>query len=356
MRICVLADGESIHTIRWCNQFKEYGHEIHLISFKNAHIEGINCHFLDIGKIEVAGGNWKVLLCGGKIKKLLAEIKPDVLHALYATSYGIAGALSGFHPFIVTPLGTDVLISPKNSFVYRVLLRYVFKKADKITSLAPHMTEAIKNLGGSSNKIEEVIFGINTDIFNNKNRKVDNNVFSIASIRNLEPVYNISLLLKAVSLVKGKIPNMTLTLIGDGSLRKRLEEEAKTLGISSFTKFIGKVSQKEVVSLLQSSKVVVTVSLSDGNALSLLESMACGAYPIASDIPANKQWIEDGVNGTLVPVDNPQYLADKLLEIYSSYDSIINDTTERSQKIITEKGTWQVNMKKMNGIYIELIK
>ena len=128
MKICFFANGGSIHTVRWCTHFQKLGHEVHLISFENAEIPEVKIHFIDIGNVNVHGGNWKVLLKYRKIKRLLKVIKPDIFHALYATSYGITGALCGFQPFIITALGTDVLISPKESFMYRILLRYAFSK------------------------------------------------------------------------------------------------------------------------------------------------------------------------------------------------------------------------------------
>src|ERR1041385_3957155 len=116
MRICYFADAISIHTKRWCSHFASLGHEVHLVSFRKADIPNVTFHLLDAGNIDVRGGNWKVLLQYKKLRKILKEIKPDVLHAHYATSYGTVGALAGFHPYIITTLGSDVLISPKQSF------------------------------------------------------------------------------------------------------------------------------------------------------------------------------------------------------------------------------------------------
>ena len=85
-------------------------------------IENVTTHFVDGGNINVVGGNWKVLLKFKEIKRLLSQIKPDIFHSHYATSYGITGALCGFHPYIITTLGSDVLISPQKSFIYKLLL------------------------------------------------------------------------------------------------------------------------------------------------------------------------------------------------------------------------------------------
>lgn len=354
MKICLLADGESIHTIRWCKHFHELGHEIHLISFKDVKIDGIKVYYINSGNIKVKGGNWRVIFKYKEVRNIINKINPDVLHALYATSYGMIGALSGFHPYIITPLGSDILISPAESRIYRSLLKYAFKKADLVTSMAPHMKKVLLELGVPSKKIIDIVLGINTDIFNRKNRKLSESEFVITSSRNFEPVYNIPQFLKAIELVKNKIPNLKVIMLGDGSLKSELMDLSKELKIEGIIEFLGKVPQSKVVQILNSTHVFVTVSLSDGNSLSLIESMACGAYPIATQIPANEEWIKDGVNGNFVEIGDVEGLSKHILNAYNNFDSIINRAMLESDKIIAEKGTWQINMEKMQDTYIKL--
>lgn len=356
MRICLLADGESIHTVRWCQQFHEFGHEVHLITFKNVKILNIQVHYVDGVDIDVSGGNWKVVLKYLKVKQIIKAINPQALHALYATSYGLLGALSGFHPYIVTPLGSDVLISPKQSSIYRFILKYVFKSADIITSMAPHMKESMLELGSKNEKIKDIMFGINTDIFNKNNRSISTTDFVICSTRNFEPVYNIPHFLRSIALIKEKIPHLKVNIIGDGSLKENLIQITKELQIDDVIRFYGKVPQGEVVSILSQAHVFVTVSLSDGNSLSLIEAMACGTYPVATDILANKQWITDHVNGRFVAINDIDGLAECLLDVYKNYNLIIDKAMLESDKLIAEKGTWQINMAKMNKIYESLNK
>ena len=351
----MLADAGSIHTIRWCKHFYEKGHDVHIITFnKNASINGIKMHFVDAGKISVSGGNWRVILRYRKIKKIIASLQPDIVHSIYATSYGLMGALSGFQPYIITPLGTDILISPKNSFLYKLFLKYTFKRANWITSMAPHMTQALLHLGASKEKIGDLIFGVNTEIFNKKNRQLSTTEFVIVSTRNFEPVYNIPHFLRSIELIKRKIPNLKVLMVGDGTLKQELIELTKELRIDSIVTFLGKVPQSKVVEVLNSANIFVTVSLSDGNSLSLIEAMACGAYPIATDIIANHEWITDGMNGSFVKIDDVTGLAGKIQHVYSNFDKIISQAIPESDRIIAEKGKWQTNMRRMENKYNEL--
>lgn len=355
MRICLLADGESIHTVRWCMHFHQLGHDIHLISLKKVDLPGIHVHHLESGKIDVKGGNWKVLLSYRKVRRLLKTIRPDILHALYATSYGMLGAMSQFHPYVVTPLGTDVLISPAQSVVYRKILGYVFKQADVVTSMAPHMREAMLALGASEAKVEDVVLGINTEVFKELPAFRKDNEFIIASIRNFEPVYNLDFLIRALAKLKQRIPSLKVLMTGQGTLRPQMEQLAKDLGLSDTIQFLGRVPQEKIVEVLNRTHVSVSVSFSDGNNLSLLEAMACGAYPVASDIPANRQWVSDGKNGRLVSVNDVDALVNTLEDVYKQYPTIIGPAKKISDELIETKGSWKSNMNKMEQIYKKLI-
>jgi glycosyltransferase involved in cell wall biosynthesis len=344
MKICYFADGESIHVVRWCRHFAALGHEVHLISFKRAEIEHVQTHFISSGNIAVSGGNWKVLLKFREVKKLLDKIKPDILHAHYATSYGVTGALCGFHPYVITALGSDVLISPQRSVIYRMLLKFAFSKADWITAMAGHMRNAMIRMGVPPSKTDTVPFGIDPEIFNDRGRSIPAVKFVITSTRNFEPVYNIPHLISAVAIAKEKIPNLQLNMIGAGSLKPGIESMIREKGLEGQVKFFGKVPQPLIAETLRQSHLFITVSLSDGNNISLNEAMACGAFCIATDIPANTQWIEDGKNGFLVQVNDVQGLADKIVNSYTDYDELQQRALPMNKAIIAERAIWSANM------------
>lgn len=355
MKICYFADAESIHIVRWCKHFASLGHDVHLISFKDKKIENITTHYVNAGNIAVVGGNWKVLLKFREVKRLLSQIKPDIFHSHYATSYGITGALCGFHPYIITTLGSDVLISAQKSHIYKILLKFAFSKADWITAMAEHMKVAINNIGVKSTKISVVPFGIDPSIFNDENRKLNPERFVITSTRNFEPVYNIPHLINAVSEAKKTIPHIHLNLIGAGSLREKLESLVLEKGLKDNVTFLGKVSQQEIAKTLKNSHVFVSVSLSDGNNISLNEGMACGAFCIATNIPANQQWIKNNENGFIIEINDVDALKDKIVNSYQNYNQLIEKANPINKKIIEEKATWSTNMMKVEEKYQFLI-
>ncbi len=355
MKICFFADGGSIHTVRWCTHFQKLGHEVHLISFNKVEIPNVKVHVVDVGKVNVSGGNWKVLFKFRKVKKLVAEISPDIFHSLYATSYGITGALVGFHPYVITALGTDVLISPQQSKLYKALLKFAFSKADWITAMSDFMKKVIEEMGVASDKVSTVPFGIDPAVFNSNTRNVPKDKFIVTSTRNFEAIYNIPHLINAIANIRNEIPNLQLNLIGAGSLKSELEALIDIRKLNDHVKFLGKLSQPEIASILNTSQVFVSVSLSDGNNISLNEAMACGTFCIATEIPANIQWITDSVNGFLVQIDDVDGLAGKIVEAYKRYDQLQEKAIPVNKKIILEKGIWSTNMLVVENKYKSLI-
>ena len=354
MKICFFADSESIHTVRWCNHFHELGHEVHLISFKEVILPNIHTHTVDSGNIREAGGNWKVLLKFRQVKKIVNQISPDIFHALYATSYGITGSLCGFHPYVITALGSDILISPKSSRIYRFLLKYAFSKTDLITVMSDQMKIETEAIGVPLEKIFTLPFGIDPTVFNANNRELDKDRFVITSTRNFEYIYNIPHLIKAVAKVKVKIPSIKLNLIGAGSLEQDLKDLVKQLNLEDYVTFFGKVPQLKIVEVLNHSHVFVSVSLSDGNNISLNEAMACETLCIATNIPANTQWIQHNENGFLIAINDVNSLAEYLLEAFENYDDFQKKAIPINKKLIEEKGIWANNMKQMEGYYKQL--
>ena len=82
--------------------------------------------------------------------------------------------------------------------------------------------------------------------------------------------------------------------------------------------------------------------------------MACGPLPVVTDIPANREWIENGKNGFLVPVDSPAILADTISESLKDPDRL-ESIRKRNLSLIREKGLWEPNMRLLEERFLSLI-
>lgn len=351
MHICFLANSENVHTQRWVRHFHGYGAKVSVISFSPGTIDDVECHYVKTR----FRSQMKYVFGIPKVRQLLKRLKPSILHAHYATGYGLVGACSGYHPFVLTCWGSDVLIAPDQSYVHRVALRYALKRADAVTSMAEHMTQRLSTLRVDPSKVITLPFGVDDRVFYPGLRRTAGSLSfpSIISTRNFEPVYNVGLLLRSLPYARRRCADVRCILVGDGTQREELHREAFRLGLESMIEFTGAISQGEVAQRLAACDVFCTLAYSDGNNISLNEAMACGCFPIASRIPANEEWIIDGENGFLVPVDDPQAVADAICRALAD-----SELRERAAiinwKIIQERGLWRKSMERMEAVYQKL--
>jgi len=356
MKICYIADAQSIHTQRWVKWFAEHGHEVHLIAEYPAELENVKIHLVKErgGVINFVRRTWQTM-------KTVKKIKPDILHAHYVTGYGFFGAFSGFHPLIITAWGSDVLIDAKESFFKRVVVKYALRKADLITCDGENMREAMTKLGADSQKINIIYFGIDTQKFSPKQRSEKlreelgiSNSPMIISLRNLEPIYDIESLVKSVPLVLKDIPEAKFVIAGRGSREAELKRLAKSIGVLDSIMFIGMIPNDELPQYLTSADIYVSTSLSDaGLAASTGEAMACGLPVIITDFGVNREWVEDGKNGFIIPLKNPKALAEKIITLLGNED-LRTKFGKKNRKIIEERLNYYIEMEKMEKLYKEL--
>jgi glycosyltransferase involved in cell wall biosynthesis len=150
----------------------------------------------------------------------------------------------------------------------------------------------------------------------------------------------------------GGIP-IQLDLVGDGPLRAELEAQVHTAMLQDVVRFHGQVDPARLISLLGTGHVFVTSALSDGNNVSLNEAMACGCYPVATDIPANAQWITPGRNGALFPSGDAGRLAEAI-ERVAGDEAARRAAALENRRIVEERADWRVSVARMREIYERL--
>ena len=120
------------------------------------------------------------------------------------------GALSGFHPYIISVWGSDIFSFPHYSKLHLFLLKFNLSKADIILSTSKVLKKETEKFTGKSILITP--FGIDTEKFLPKdvNSLFNKEDIVIGTIKTLEKNYGIEYLIKAFSLVKDKYPYKSL--------------------------------------------------------------------------------------------------------------------------------------------------
>ncbi|MBN2474335.1 MAG: glycosyltransferase family 4 protein [Pirellulales bacterium] len=134
----------------------------------------------------------------------------------------------------------------------------------------------------------------------------------------LNPSKGQDVVVRAARILAGRVPNLLVEFVGDGPCRQSLTELARQLGVESCCRFLDRLSHEEVLDKMSSATATIVPSRFEAFGLVNIESMAVGTPVVASDTGGIGEIIRDGVDGFLVPPDQPEKLAERLLRISSN--------------------------------------
>jgi glycosyltransferase involved in cell wall biosynthesis len=138
----------------------------------------------------------------------------------------------------------------------------------------------------------------------------------IGIIARLSDVKGIDILIKAMPLIIKAIPSVNLLIAGQGPQENELKKLTQSMSLTAQIHFKDTIDQTQ--ELLCAMDVFVMPSLMEGLGLSVIEAQACGIPVVASRVGGLVDLIEDGKSGYLVAANDPQALADRIIEILNA--------------------------------------
>ena len=324
LRLCFVADPGSIHTVRWVRFFGERGHEVAVIGNRllEADLKVAACCVLSPNSLP----GTRILRNVFELRRFLRSFKPEVVHAHYINECGWLGALSGFHPFVLTAWGSDVYIAPQRSRLARVMNPWTVRRADYVTADSQDLIEQLRRMGASQRTTSVVGWGVDLRQFGERSGKrwrVANGIREdqpvILSPRRWVENSNISVILDAFATVLQRRSDSVLVLrdLPDSSteVARRIRAQVQDLGVCAATRIVGELPEADLPAMYSAADITVSVCSSDGTPASLLEAMAGRSTVIGGDLPSLREWITEGRTGVLVPVGDHRALADRLLRL-----------------------------------------
>ena len=368
MRICFLSDYQLIHTYRWAKFFVPK-HEVHLISLeapseKTSSIDPEKYEELGIKLQIIPRKGLNKLFGPSRVRKLLREIKPNVVHAHYITHYGYLGATSGFHPLVMTAWGTDVLIEPHSSFIKKYQVKYALKRVDIVTCDGDNTAKALAEFMKDGKKIRKIYFGVDTQKIHPSRRVEgfykehlkDGKGKVVIDLRGFYEIYDPDTYIKAIPAVLEKYPDTIFLMARESERRKIYEEMVDSMGIGNSVKFIGHVPADDLPVFLASADIYVSPSLSDsGISASTAEAMASGISVISTDVGDISHWIENGKNGFIIPKGDSRALSEKIIYLISN-DEVRKSMGKEARIMIETRQDYYKEMGKVEQLYETLVK
>lgn len=349
--------GTFTHIGPYLDYFKQAGHDVHFIAMSPGPERGVPTYNVGLGRrYSDTEGKWKYPISMLRARRLVKQLKPDIIHAHYATSCGFAALVCGFHPTVVTAHGSD-LTTGIQSRIWRRLLKKIFAFADCVNTVSKDLEEMAVSLGIQPDKIETLTLGIDTDkfVWIDRPERHPSRALRLVCTRRLEPVFDHPTILGALARLKEKGIEFGMTFVGDGTLLDTLKRRAGDVGLNGSVSFAGKVNNDNLPEILGRHDVYLSASLWDGTSLSLLEAMATGLFPIVSDIKANSALLKHNVNGLLHKVGDADDLARCIMRLYEHPELAASVVRRNHQKVIESADRYK-NMKRLETIYQELIE
>lgn len=212
------------------------------------------------------------------------------------------------------------------------------------------MADAVRTLGVPSTRLFVLPRGIPYRQFAQHRAPAPNreNSIAIISTRSLGPSYNIDRLLRAGAILSQQGVDFSLTVAGDGPCRAELVGLARELGINDKISFTGFVSNDQLGRLLAQHNFYISLIAYDGVSASLLEAMSVGLLPIVPDHQANRLWIKDGENGSLLTDLSPEGIAGAIGQALANL-ALRQSAWKRNSHVVQERADLAVNSK----LYVE---
>ena len=361
MKVLLLADAGSGHTEKWAIGLASRGVEVGIFSFNRAKTDWYKTddkiQLLFQPEVQITGRKLTEKLRYfsylKKLKAAIASFNPDILHAHYASSYGLMGALSGFRRFMVSVWGTDVYSFPREGLIKKWLLKHVLKKADEICSTSADMARETAQY--ASKLVRVIPFGVDVNRFQ-KQTSETNDVFVFGTVKALEDVYGIDRLILVFSeYAKSTTQNAELWIYGSGSRERRLRDLADHLEVSSKVKFQGFVSGKELIDAYEHLDVFMALSRSESFGVAILEASSMELPVIASNVGGLKEVVSDGTTGFLVGGDDRELIQQRMTELAEN-ESLRKKMGVNGRSWVLEKYDFQVNLTQQIEVYRELIE
>ena len=317
-----------------------------------------------------------------KIKQIIKEFKPDIVHT-HAAKPGALGRLAAHAmkvPVIVHTYHGHVFHSYFSKFKTQIYLnteRFLAKKTNALIAISPTQKAELANEFkiAPEKKFHIIPLGLDLDKFQKdydcKRKKfreefgLAENDIAIGIIGRLVPVKNHCLFLEAIAYVlKNSSKTVRAFIVGDGEMRNSLEKKAASLNISYadskdkekiYTSSIVFTSWRSDVDVINAGLDIVTLtSFNEGTPVSLIEAQAAQKPIVSTRVGGIQDVVEEGVTALLSDIKDKTTFFENLCRLVED-DSLRKSLSRNGNLSVMEKYSYRRLIKDMSALYHELL-
>jgi glycosyltransferase involved in cell wall biosynthesis len=306
-----------------------------------------------------------------QIKKLLAEIQPDIVHT-HSAKAGILGRFAAYNlnprPKIVHSVHGLSFHEYQNHLLnkfYVAAERAAAQKTDAFICVADAMTEKSLAAGiGKAQQYTTAYSAIEEEQFLNpisqqqrndfrKKYDIPENAIVLVTIARLFHLKGHDFIIAAAKGLEEKYPNAVWLFVGDGILRDHLQKRIADYRLSNKFRFTGLLPVEQMPLVIQSSDILVHCSLREGLARVLPQAMLCGKPAISFDIDGAREVVNDNT-GRLISPGSPMELMMRCAELIENKD-LREKLGENGREFVKEKFSPKTMVDTIEKIYNNLL-
>jgi glycosyltransferase involved in cell wall biosynthesis len=295
------------------------------------------------------------------LKRVIRQVKPDLIHAGPIQTSALLAALSGFRPLVSMSWGYDLLVDANRNQFWRWATRYALQHSDVMVGDCRTIRQQAISFGMPDERIITFPWGIDLSHFNVSTFKRSNvQTFFLLSTRGWEPIYGVDVIaqafVKAAKEVQARrahgedLPELRLIMLGNGSQASLIRQIFAEGGVLDQIGFPGHAGYLDLPGYYHSADLYVSASHSDGSSISLLEAMACGRPVLVSDIPGNREWVRHGEEGWWFPDGDAGALARAILRAVEDRHRL-PDMGQKARCVAEQRADWNKNFPKLIMAY-----
>jgi len=357
--VLLVGAGNSIHLQRWANALAQAGLRLHVATvhppLPTGWLPAVTLHLL---RPHGAAGYVGAVPA---LRRLVHQQRIDLVHAHYATGYGVLATLAGYRPRLVSVWGSDVDDFPDKSMLHAALLRRVLRSADALAATSQALVGRVHTLlpqRPAGQQLHLTPFGVDTEQFQpGVAPRRDAAQVVIGSSKGLAATYGIDVLLRAFAqlpAVNRHGQALQLRLLADGPQASEYQQLAAALGLQGRVQFDGGLPHAQMPQALSALDVFVAPSRQESFGVSVLEASACAVPVVASAVGGLPEVVEHGVTGLLVPPGNVAALAAALATLAD--DPALRLAMGRAgRQLVQARYAWPFCVEQMMAAYDQVL-
>ena len=376
MRILFVADGRSAIAMNWIHHWVERGDEVFLastfkcspkfplrglfhvpVAFSSVRTSAASARLRSVRHIglRTVARQWlgplTIRRAARRLREVIRRVQPDLVHAMRIPYEGmlVAEARAAM-PLVVSVWGNDFTLHAPSTPLMRYYTRRTLQVTDALHADCARDVRLAYDWGFPRHRSTLVIpgsGGILSDVFHPPVKPSREPV--VINPRGFRDYVRNDTFFRAIPLVLARNPDARFICVAMAGEAQAIER-VRALQIGHAVDLLPSLQHAEMAGVYRRAQVLVSPSMHDGTPNTLLEGMACGCFPVVSDLESIREWVTSGMNGLLVDPTSPERLAAAIIEALENH-ALRETATGRNVELIASQAEYGRCMQRAAGFY-----